>query len=230
MKRNTPLVLLMLSALPLWAAETTIKGGRMELINQGDIVLFTDGVRLDRGGDRMESSRMKTNKTRDKVTAEGDVRLFRQVSSTETWHGFGETGFYNTQSATGYLIGIKGKKAHVIHTEILSTVSSRVVHVYANRIDFFRDTRKAFAQGAVQGQTIDPDTKDRYDFWSEEAHFDGEKNEIRLSGTIQPIVMQVNGPNKKTIWGDVIVYNTDTKHLVSEGKAQAVFEDEEEKK
>ena len=207
------------------AADTTIKGGRMELINKGESALFTDGVKLNRGPDQVESNQMRTNRERDKVTVTGNVRLLRRVSSTETWKGFGASGHYNTEEGSGYLLGDNRNQARVIHTEVLSSTASRVVTVTADRIDFLRDTKKAFAQGKVQGSTVDPDTGDKYEFWSDRAEFDGEEKKLTLTGETQPLVLHTEeAGGRRTLRGDKIVYFTDDRRMTSEGKSRAVFE------
>jgi lipopolysaccharide export system protein LptA len=219
-----------LLASPLLAVDTTIKGGRMELVNQGESVLFTNGVRLDHGTDQLKSERMRTNKTRDKVDAAGNVRLFRQVSSTETWNGFGESGFYDTKAGSGYLMGSKNDPAHLIRTEILTSTSSRVMHLYAHRIEFYREPQRTIATGQVRGSTMDPQTLDQSEFWSDQADFDGAAKAVTLTGAVQPRVRQQNGLNEKTVTGDKIVYSTESQRFLSDGHAQAVFVDANERK
>ncbi len=205
------------------AAETIIKGGRMEMINKGETVVFTDGVKLDRGTDRMESQEMRTNQSRDKVFVKGNVRLQRNVSSTESWKGYGDSGYYSTSEGSGYLLGSKKQQAKVVRTEILTSTSSRIITVVADRIDFFRDAKKAYAKGSVYGTTVDPENGEKYDFWSEEADFDGTAKKIVLSGPVQPLVIQTAGASKRTLRGDKIVYFTEEKRMYSEGKSRAVF-------
>jgi lipopolysaccharide export system protein LptA len=49
----------LLFAARAFAVETTIKGGRMELVNKGESVVFSEGVQLDRGGDQLKAKKMK---------------------------------------------------------------------------------------------------------------------------------------------------------------------------
>lgn len=218
------LILLLLSA-PALAIDTTIEGGRMELVNKGNTVLFTDGVKLVRGIDQLKAARMETNQNRDRVFVKGNVRLLRTVSSTETWTGNGDKGFYDTQTGAGYLEGEKDKKARVVHTEILSSTSTRIVTLYADRIDFEREKKRSTAKGRVQGDTVDPATQEKYEFWADQADFDGAANTIVLSGETQPLVVQTVKDGSRRVWGDKIVYNTETKNMLSEGNARAVFVD-----
>ncbi len=220
----------LLFAARAFAVETTIKGGRMELVNKGESVVFSEGVQLDRGGDQLKAKKMKTNRDRSQIYAEGNVQLFRQVSATETWHAYGESGYYDTKAGGGYLTGPEKNKAHVIHTEIITSTSSRVVHLYAYRIDFFREVKNAFAKGAVHGSTVDPSTGEQYEFWSDEANFEGAKNTLTLTGSPQPVVIQTLATGKRTVKGDKIVYNTELKTMASEGNAEAIFEDEKTEK
>ena len=60
--------LVVLCSVSLYALDTTIKGGKMELVNQGEKVIFTKGVTMRRGTDTITSKKMVTNKKRDKVT------------------------------------------------------------------------------------------------------------------------------------------------------------------
>lgn len=202
----------------------------MELLNKGDTVLFHDGVRLEREFDTLEANEMQTNKTRDKVNAQGDVRLFRQISATETWHGYGESGFYNTQNGTGFLLGDNKKKARVVHTEILTSTMSRVMNVTADRIDFSRGAKTANAKGFVQGATTDPWTGERYEFWADQADFDEENNKVTLYGAYQPIVIQSLIQGRRTIKGDKIIYFSLEQRFRSEGNATAVFEEDRSNK
>jgi lipopolysaccharide export system protein LptA len=214
-----------LSVVSARAVDTTISGGRMELLNKGDKVLFTGGVELNRGADKVLANKMTTNKKRDRVRVEGNVRLYRKISSTETWEGTGASGFYNTVHGSGYLEGAKGVKAHIVHTEILSSTSTRIVHIYADRIDFSRAPQSATATGRVEGKTVDPQTGDHFDFWAEHAFFDGTTKELTLDGTPQPVVIQTLVDGRRVLKGDKIVYFNETQHMTSEGNAEAVFED-----
>jgi lipopolysaccharide export system protein LptA len=224
------LLLFFAGAAPAPALDTTITGGKMELINKGDKVLFTDGVELNRGGDRLIANKMTTNKKRDKITAEGNVRLFRKISSTETWEAKGVTGFYNTKDSSGYLEGSAKGKAEVKHTTVFSSTSTRVIEIYADRIEFQRLAQQATAIGRVEGQTVDPETGDHFDFWCEHAFFDGKSRQIVLTGSPQPRVIQTLLEGRRTIRGDKIVYFHESQRMISEGNAQAVFEDKGELK
>ncbi len=208
----------------LHAEETTIKGGRMELLNKGDTVRFSGGVRLNRGTDQLISENMQTNHERDKVYAQGDVKLFRKVSSTETWQAFGDKGFYDTQVGSGTLWGKGVKRARVVHTEVLSSTMSRVVNLRADRIDFYRETKRAYAQGTVSGEAVNPENGERFEFQSEIADFDGDKKIITLSGKTQSTAVQYTKEGRRTVTGDKIVYYTELKRMKSEGHARAVFE------
>jgi len=116
-------------------------------------------------------------------------------------------------------------KAHVIHVEVLSSTASRVVDVYADRIDFLRLSQQATATGRVEGHSTDPATGDVYNFWSDEAFFDGQTDQIVLSGIVPSVVVQVLENGTRTIKGDKIVYFDKDQRMISEGNAQAVFED-----
>lgn len=210
------------------AVDTTITGGRMELLNKGETVLFTGGVELNRGIDRVLANQMKTNKQRDQVTAEGNVRLYRHVSSTETWEGSGDTGFYNTKQGAGYLLGRKTAQAHISHTEILSSTMTRVIHLYGDRIDFSRSPQQVIATGHVAGNTIDPETGDHFDFWADRALFDGDQHAVTLTGESQPIAIQTLQTGRRVIKGDKITYFHQSQRMISDGHAQAVFEDVKE--
>lgn len=203
--------------------DTTITGARMELINKGDEVLFSGGVKLDRGIDHVRSRQMRTNKTRDKVTLTGNVRLVRKASSTDTWKAFGDLGFYNTKDGTGYLIG-SAKRAHVERTEILSSTMTRVTDIYADRIDFAREGQRAFAQGNVYGRTTDPQTGDVYEFHSQEAEHRGDEKRVILTGpTEKPVLTQTGKKGTRRVTGKTIIYYIDTRRLVAKNAAQAVM-------
>src|SRR5687768_1922477 len=95
----------MLSVSSLPAVETQIKGGSMELLQNGESVYFKDGVELIRAGDRLTAREMKTTSSRDKISAWGNVKIYRKVKDGEIIEGFGDEGFYDTKKGTGYLIG-----------------------------------------------------------------------------------------------------------------------------
>src|SRR4051812_41329151 len=101
--------LLFLVPLLIWAPvrgeDTVIKGDTMELQDQGQRVLFRGGVKLTRGTDILKAHEMETNKGRDKVTATGNVELFRVLSPSEKLKGYGRKGFYDTNAGEGYLLG-----------------------------------------------------------------------------------------------------------------------------
>jgi lipopolysaccharide export system protein LptA len=206
------------------SVDTTIKGARMELVDKGEEVVFTGGVRLERGTDTVIAKTMRTNKARDRVAVKGDVRLTRLTSATETWKAFGDSGFYNTKDGTGYLVGAV-KRAHMTRTEVLSSTSSRYSEIYADRIDFVREGQRAFAQGHVYGKMADPDTGDVYEFNSEEAEHRGDEGRIILTGpTTRPVITQ-NGPRGfKRVTGKTIIYYIDRRKLISTNNAEAVLQ------
>lgn len=211
-----------------WGVDTTIKGGRMELLDKGNKVHFTDNVRLERGSDVLQSREMITNKGRDKVTAKGNVQLLRVVSENEQYRGTGASGFYDTQTGEGYLIG-QNPKAHMIYTEVLSATATRHLDVYAERFDFYKTKSDVSADREVYGKTIDPETQNIYEFWSDQAFYNGQSKKVDLTGTVQPIVKEQGEKGRKDVRGDRITYFLDSRRFISEGNAQAVFIDEEEK-
>jgi lipopolysaccharide export system protein LptA len=211
------------------AVETTVKGGHMELLEKGEKVLFRDNVRMERGTDVVQANEMVTTKERDKLSARGNVRLFREVSSTETWRGRGAEGFYNTKTGEGYLVG-RVEQANLIRTEVLTSTSSREINVLADRIDFERNVSQAVATGRVYTKTIDPETKNLYEFWSDRAVYDGANKMLTLSGDVQPRVKETASDGTKIITGNTITYQVERKVFVSDGDAVAVFLDDGEKK
>jgi len=212
------------------AVETTVKGGHMELLDKGEKVMFKNGVRLERGDDVVEAQEMITTKERDRVNAYGNVKLFREVSSTETWRGRGNEGYYNTKTGEGFLVGEK-EQARLIRTEVLSSTSTRELNVVADRIDFERNENQsgAVAKGRVYTKTIDPDTNNLYEFWAEEAVYDGKEKKLTLTGKKQPRVRESGVKGTKNIRGNVIVYRVEEKIFISDGDAVAIFVDEEMK-
>jgi len=194
----------------------------MELLNKGETVVFSDGVSLVRSSDTLTADKMVTDKERDKIHAYGDVCLHRKMNDGESWKGYGAEGFYDTKPGTGFLLG-KGKQAHLIYNQVLSSTETRKIDLFADRVDFSNPSQIGYAKGNVYGRTVDPGTSDLYEFWSQNAELDKQKNVIILSGRVQPLVTQTKGDEKKNIRGDVITYYIDSKKFVAEGKSQAVF-------
>jgi lipopolysaccharide export system protein LptA len=210
--------------------DTTISGGRMELVNKGDEALFTGGVTLERGADTLLSREMRTNRARDKINVKGNIRMTRHVSSTETWKAFGDTGFYSTKDGAGYLIGT-AKRAHVTRTEIVSSTETRVMDIFADRIDFVREGQRTFAQGNVYGKTIDPKTGDVMEFHSQEAEHLGDEGRVTLTGkTEKPVLTQAGVKGTKRVTGKTIIYYIDTRRLVSKDSAEAVMRQKHQEK
>lgn len=210
---------------PARAIDTVIKGGRMELRDKGDIVYFTDGVRLTRGPDRLVAREMVTTKSRDRVTAIGDVKLHRDVSEQEKWDGTGEKGYYDTRSGTGYLLRGR-RRAHLTQTKIISSTATQKVDIDADRFDFERDPKIAVATGDVFGTTTNPDTGDVFRFWAEKAVYDGNERKVTLTGNPKPKIHQHVADGERTITGQVIIYYIDSQRLVSKDDAEAVFTEE----
>jgi lipopolysaccharide export system protein LptA len=205
------------------AEDTTITGDRMEFLNKGAEVLFTGGVHLVRGTDDIKASEMRTNKERDKVTAKGDVKLFRQTSATETWRAFGDSGFYDTQSGQGYLKGKRRRQAKLVREEVVTSTITRTIVLFADRIDFSKEPQRAYAVGHVHGETTDPKTGDNYEFDAHEAEYRGDDKRVVLFGKPRPIVNQPNGPKAKRVTGDRIIYYVDERRMIAEGSARAVL-------
>lgn len=217
-----------MSAAGLFAVETTIKGRRMDIIEKGQAVVFKGDVRLIRGGDLLTANEMRTTRARDSVTAVGNVRLFRRLSSTETVTAYGRSAFYETRTGAGHLEG-NGKQARIIHSAVLSSTMTRRIEIRADRVDFFREGQRAIARGQVTGETTDPATKELYEFASPEAEYQGENRSIilRTGGgrrpAGRPVLTQTLGEERKTITGDRITYHLDDERLISEGGARAVL-------
>ena len=219
------LVLLAALAGAARAAETRITGGRMELLNKGADVIFKGNVRLERGGDLLLADEMRTTRERDKVTAIGNVRLTRTLSSTETVKAFGTRGHYNTQTGAGHLVGNR-KQAHVVRYEEVSSTATRVTHLYANRIDFFRDEERALARGRASGSAEDPATGDRYEFTAPSAEYLGERRRVVLkteAGEDLPVLVQLSEGERRVVSGETVIYDIDEQHLVTQGRAKAVL-------
>lgn len=208
-----------------FAENTTITGERMELLNKGEVVVFSGNVHLVRGDDDMRAAEMKTNKARDRITARGRVRLVRIASATETWKGFGDVGHYETQTGTGYLLGLD-KRARMVREEVVSSTETRTMEILADRIDFSREPQRAFARGSVFGTTTDPETGERYEFRAAEAEYRGAERRIILFGEPRPVLTQSGGPKTRRITGDRIIYYLDQRRLISEGSARAVTREE----
>ncbi|MBV9079775.1 MAG: hypothetical protein JO102_01505 [Elusimicrobia bacterium] len=225
--RDVALLAAALLAAPLaHGVDTTIKGGRMEILNKGGEAVFTGGVKLDRGTDEMRAEEMRTNRERDKISAKGNVSLFRQTSATETWRAYGESGFYDTKTGDGYLVG-KKKQARVIRTEILSSTATRQIEILADRIDFAKEGQRATAKGLVYGKTVDPDTGDLYVFESDQADYQGDDKQIILTGAdLMPLLTQTGPKETRRVTGEKIIYYIDSRRLISEGSAQAVLRQE----
>ena len=212
------------------AESTTITGDRMDLLNKGAEVRFVGGVHLVRGTDDMRAREMRTNRERDKITARGDVKLFRQTSATETWRAFGESGFYDTQTGRGFLKGKRRRQAKLVREEVVTSTITRTMVITADRIDFSREPQRAYAVGHVHGQTTDPRTGDFYEFDAHEAEYRGDNDKrVVLFGKPRPVVKQPNGPKAKQVTGDRIIYYVDERRMIAEGSARAVLREWKEK-
>jgi lipopolysaccharide export system protein LptA len=206
------------------SVETTIKGARMELLNKGENLLFSGGVTLERGDDILTAEEMESTSKRDKVKARGNVEFLRHMSGTEKLKGYGKTGTYDNKSGEGTLVGEAGK-AHVIYYDVLSSTLTRKMDIYATRFDFSQSRSSSAATGMVYGITVDPETDDTYEFWAERADYLGQEKKLVLSGMPPPRIQQVNGEKRSDVRGNIIIYYMDSKRMISEGDAQAVFVD-----
>ncbi len=204
--------------------DTIIKGGKMELINKGQEVVFSGGVKMTQATDVLTAREMRTTQNRDKISAKGDVKLFRQVSATETWKGSGEKGAYDANSGMGTLWGGKDP-AFINKTEIVSSTMTRSVDLWADQIDFFRDNKMAKAVGRAQGKTVDPQTNDQYEFWSDQAVYDGKGKVLVLTSKTRARILQTGQTSKREVFGRMITYYVDSGRMVSDGDAQAVMVD-----
>ncbi len=219
---NVILALLCVTPLAL-AVDTTIKGGKMELVDKGENIHFTGGVRLEKGTDVLIADQMTTNRNRDKVHAVDNVKLNRKMENGEEWQGFGAEGFYNNNTGDGYLLG-RAKQAQIIYNQVLSSTATRRMNVWADRVDFSKSNESGLAKGHVYGRTVDPETNELYEFWSENADYNRQKGTIVLYGSPQPLVLQTLGQDRKEVRGNVITYFVQNKRIISEGLAKAVFD------
>ena len=120
-----------------------------------------------------------------------------------------------------------GKKtqARLVYANVISTSTKKSIDIVANRFDFTKDSTVIIGTGKVYGQTLDPETGDKYEFWSEKADYRGADKMIILTGTPPPFVQQMNGDLKRTIRGNTITYHLDTKVFLADGQSEAVFID-----
>jgi lipopolysaccharide export system protein LptA len=197
----------------------------MELINKGQEVVFSGGVKMTQSTDVLTAREMRTTQNRDRITASGDVRLFRQASSTETWRGSGEKGFYDANAGLGTLWGGKDP-AYINKTEVVSSTISRGVDMWGDQIDFFRESKMAKAVGRARGKTIDPETGDQYEFWSDKAVYDGKAKVLVLNSEKLSRILQTGKATKREVFGHAITYYVDSDRMVSDGEAQAVMVDD----
>lgn len=225
MRRLALSVLLLTLAAAAGAEDTTITGDRMELVDKGNQVIFSGGVHLVRGPDDMRATEMRTNKTRDKITAKGKVRLVRKASSTETWKGFGDVGHYETDTGTGYLLGTR-KQARLIRDAVTESSATQSMDIIADRIDFSREPQRAYARGKVYGKTIDPKSGETYEFYAAEAEYRGSERRVILLGLPRPVILQTGLRKVRRVTGDRIIYYIDERRLISEGSAQAYTREE----
>lgn len=202
--------------------QTTIEGGRMELIDKGEVVLFKGGVTLRRGNDVLQAAQMRTTRKKDRISANGNVRLFRRLSSTQTLKGYGQNGFYNSKTGDGYLV--RGRKpARLIFVEVLSSTRTRRTDIFSDRIDFEQNPMRALATGSVYGKTIDPDTSEVYEFWSDRGEYKQSDSTVVLSGEPKPVVRLSKGDTYKRITGKTIIYNVKDQRFSAEGATKAVL-------
>lgn len=205
--------------------DTIIKGGKMELINKGQEVVFSGGVKMTQATDVLTAREMRTTQNRDRITAKGDVRLFRQASSTETWRGSGEKGFYDANAGLGTLWGGKDP-AYINKTEVVSSTITRSVDLWGDQIEFYRESKMAKAVGRARGKTRDPQTGDQYEFWAEKAVYDGKAKVLILTGEKNSRLLQTGKTTKREVFGQAITYYVDSGRMVSDGDAKAVMEDD----
>lgn len=197
----------------------------MELINKGQEVVFSGGVKMTQATDVLTAREMRTTQKRDKITAKGDVKLFRQVSATETWKGSGEKGSYDAASGMGTLWGGVNPAA-INKSEIVSSTMTRIIDLWGDQIDFFREIKMAKAVGRAQGKTVDPHTGEQYEFWSDQAVYDGKMKVLVLTSKTRARILQTGQTSKREVFGRTITYYVDSGRMVSDGEAQAVMVDE----
>lgn len=222
-RRAVCLALISLGATVSYAVDTTIKGGRMELLDKGTTILFKGGVTLHRGEDVLKANEMKTTNRRDKVEATGNVRLLRTLARGETVRATGRRGFYDTKTGEGYLVSEGEKQAHVIYRDVSISTSPRRVDIFADRIDFARAANEGVATGDVKGDTTDPATGEKVYFWADKAVYRLGDRQIVLTGATQPRVQQHTAAGKRQISGETIIYYIDSRRMIADGDAEAWF-------
>ena len=223
MKFSTSLILIAIFPIFIGAAETTISGNTMELVDRGESVLFKGDVKLERGTDVIKADWMQTSKYKDKINAKGQVELQRFMPDGEKIKAFGDTAFFNSKSGEGYILGSRKKLSHVIYTQVVSSTASKTLDMYAKRFDFSENATTGTASGTVYGKSPDEESGMPYEFWSDQADLDNQSKSIRLTGIVQPKVKQAFPGGNRTITGDTIVYSYEAKKFQAQGRAQAVF-------
>ncbi len=140
------IIVLECAAAGVAAAEekTIITGDQMEIIRNGEKVVFSGNSKVSQGKNVLKARRIVQEKKRDRVEAEGNVTFYTVTQDSEPLNGRAEKAFFNTATGEGELW--EGRPSVMYQAR----ASTGPVHLNADRIRISRARQEIQAEGGVE--------------------------------------------------------------------------------
>lgn len=228
--------------------KTVITGDRMNILDQGDAVEFTGGVKMVRGDDTLTADRMVSDEKNKTVRAWGRVHWRRDVPLEGIrWDVWGDEGFFDSANSSGTLRG-KRKQARVRRSPLnnapggVLTLRSNLVRLFpkgedvsgrvpwvssatVNAVNLSSETSSAEAIGKVYVTYVEGAPQPREtEMWCDRALYDGAVERVSLWQDKQGMarLRQVEGRDVRNLTGRLISYFPKEERLVVERDVTAV--------
>ncbi|HOW28796.1 MAG TPA: LptA/OstA family protein [Elusimicrobiota bacterium] len=203
--------------------KTVITGGRMNILEKGDAVEFSQGVQMTRGRDYMTADRVVYEEKQGRVRAwRGDdeskrVYLRRDVQEENLrWEAWADEAVYDTAIGSGTLIG-RTQLVKVRRTFLKPAPGAGVFEMESQTLMFLQKSTVAAASaplpvavstaigpgsvrasGSVFVKFLDtvPEPRDTR-VWAKDAAYDDLRGAIRFTGTYDEFPMKDPPPKKR---------------------------------
>jgi lipopolysaccharide export system protein LptA len=138
------LALLCAVSLPAKAPKVVITGDEMEILNGGDMVVFSGKSKVVRGESTLNAERLVQDKKNQRVEASGSIYFRSFTTQKELVEAYAEKALYLLDTEQGELTEGRPKVLYHVKT------SSVPVVLYADMISFDQRKEEVHAKGAVE--------------------------------------------------------------------------------
>ncbi|MBN1823593.1 MAG: hypothetical protein JW803_04675 [Endomicrobiales bacterium] len=200
---------------------TVITGEKMEIINGGKKVVFTEGARVTKGENVLTARKLVQDKRNNRIDAEGNVKFKTFTEDREPIRGRSDKAYYSPDE--GFAKLFSGRPEIVYFTKS----STSPVNLTADEITFYEKKEELHAKGEVEVISSSVTAFAPYAVFAQ-----GQKKMVLTGSDPQPVLIHTEGDKKSTYTADRITFFINRDKVLLEGKVHCVVtaKDEDIKK